>query len=153
MYSQIITPLVLITLLFSFAALNIAPKSDVAVDEHTLSGYVWDAETDSPLAGVEVKLKSKDKDKDKHRDDYRDTDAARQDTAAVPQDTWETDYDTDADAKTATTDEQGYFSFDQVEEGEHTVVIEHDGYEEYTETVSINDDEPVNLNVLLYRSE
>lgn len=114
MYSKVITPLVLITVLFSFAAFTIAPNSDVDVMEGTLSGYVWDATTETPLSGVEVRV--------------------------------------DGQEATATSDEEGYFSFDHLEAGEHTVTVEHDMYETYETTVTIND-EPVNLNILLYRSE
>lgn len=118
MYNKIITPLVLVAVLFGFTALASAqdvPETDVQIDDHKISGYVWDATTETPLSEVEVKIEGTE--------------------------------------VTATTDENGYFSFDNtIEDGEHTVKVKHDMYEEYETEVTVSD-EPVNLNILLYRSE
>ncbi|MCA1802844.1 MAG: carboxypeptidase-like regulatory domain-containing protein [Rhodothermaceae bacterium] len=85
----------------------------VAEDAH-LSGYVWDAVSETAVAGIEVKI-----------DGYE---------------------------MEATTNEEGYFSFETLEPGEYTVKVDLEGYEAYEQVITVND-EPVTLNILLERSE
>lgn len=107
-------------------------------DQTPLSGYVWDSESETPVSGVEVKLKS--------NGEATDT----TDTTDEAVETGMSDVNQDL---TATTDEEGYFSFDNVEAGEYTVVVKNEMYESYESEVVVSDDEPVTLNILLNKSE
>jgi hypothetical protein len=114
MLVKMFTPFVLIMAVLVGSAFAVTADKQVVLEEADLSGYVWDAVSETAVAGVDVKI-----------DGY--------------------------DLK-ATTNEEGYFSFETLEPGEYTVKVEHEGYEAYEQVFTV-EDEPVTMNILLERAE
>jgi hypothetical protein len=114
MFTKMLTPIILIIAVLAGSAFAVNPDKPAVLEEGHLSGYVWDAATETTIADIEVRIAGHD--------------------------------------LKATTNEEGYFSFETLEPGEYTIVVEHDGYEEYEQVVTVGD-EPVRLNVLLQRAE
>jgi hypothetical protein len=140
MSNKIIKPILLVALMMSYSAIATVSAQDYepTQDQTPLSGYVWDSESETPVSGVEVKLKA-------NGETSEATDATDDAT-----DTGITDTHQDL---TATTDEEGYFTFENVEAGEYTVVVDNEMYESYETDVVVSDEEPVTLNILLNKSE
>lgn len=114
MLFKMFTPLALIIAVLATSAFAMNQDTTVVSEEATLSGYVWDAASETVLAGIEVKIDGQD--------------------------------------LKATTDEEGYFSFESLEAGEYTVKVEHEGFDTYEQAIVVAD-EPVTLNILLERAE
>ncbi len=109
---------------FTSVAMIKAPSDKVASSQQqfvksalTLEGTVTDSETDSVLAGVDVKIEEL--------------------------------------AMTATTDEEGNFTFTKLAEGEtYTLKVDEDGFEEYEETIEATADTPkLEVDVVLTPEE
>jgi hypothetical protein len=114
MFIKMFTPFVLIMAVLVGSAFAVTTDKPVVLEDAHLSGYVWDAVSETPVAGIEVKIVGHD--------------------------------------MKATTDEEGYFSFETLEPGEYTVTVELEGYDTYEQEIVVTD-EPVTLNILLERAE
>jgi hypothetical protein len=114
MLVKMFTPFVIIMAVLVSSAFAVPTDTLVVAEDAHLSGYVWDAVSETAVAGIEVKI--------------------------------------DGHEMEATTNEEGYFSFETLEPGEYTVKVDLEGYEAYEQVITVSD-EPVTLNILLERSE
>lgn len=114
MLVKMFTPFVLIMAVFVGSAFAVTADKQVVLEDAHISGYVWDAVSETPVAGIDVKIEGHD--------------------------------------LKATTNEEGYFSFETLEPGEYTLKVEHEGYETYEQVFTV-EDEPVTMNILLERAE
>jgi hypothetical protein len=114
MLVKMFTPFVIIMAVLVSSAFAVPADTVVVAEDAHLSGYVWDAVSETAVAGIEVKI--------------------------------------DGHEMEATTNEEGYFSFETLEPGEYTVKVDLEGYEAYEQVITVSD-EPVTLNILLERSE
>ena len=114
MLVKMFAPFVIIMAVLVSCAFAVPADTVVVTEDVHLSGYVWDAVSETAVAGIEVKI--------------------------------------DGHEMEATSNEEGYFSFETLEPGEYTVKVDIEGYEAYEQLITVSD-EPVTLNILLERSE